>query len=113
MKTLEDVLAEYRTEAGILRKNGAVALADAIDRLCADVATATEDFTVFLPESTAMIRTNRSAKWLRARFPEWLDQGHARMVNGERQYRALVLPRRANTHAAYEAGRRAGSEHAA
>lgn len=107
--TLEQVLHAAREEADVMTRNGGTYQPRAVLALLDSIQRAAEDYLTWLSESTAMIRTGRSLKWLRAQYPVWLDQGHARTVNGERQYRALILPRRANPSAAYEAGRRAAT----
>jgi len=57
-----------------------------------------------------MIQSGRSRQWLRGRFPGWLADGHARARGHERLYRAIIVPRRAQASAAYEAGKRAALE---
>jgi len=52
--------------------------AELIDAICDDVARAAEDYMSFLSETDAMLRSGRAAGWLRARFAEWLEQGHAK-----------------------------------
>lgn len=111
--SLEQVLADARGELPILRKHGQDAVANAIERLCDAVAASAEDYLTWLSESDAMLRTGRSVRWLRSHFPEWERAGHGRWRAGHRQFRLLILPRRANPVGAYEAGRRAGREVAA
>lgn len=108
--TLEQALAIAKDDVKTTgRMGGTIHPQAALDMLAA-IERAAEDYLTWLPESTAMVRTGRSRRWLRAQYPAWLDQGHARQVNGERCYRALILPRRANPSAAYEAGRRAARD---
>lgn len=113
MRSLEQVIADARGELPVLRKHGQHALADALERLCKDVTTAAEEYLVFVSETDAQLRTGRSLRWLRARFPEWEHAGHGRYRSGHRQYRLLILPQRANPQAAYEAGKAAGRERVA
>jgi hypothetical protein len=112
-RSLEQVLADVRGELPILRKHKQDALADALERLCKDVANAAEEYLLFVSETDAQLRTGRSLRWLRARFPEWERAGHGRWRSGHRQYRLLILPQRANPQAAYEAGKAAGRERVA
>lgn len=112
-RTLEDVLGEVQDELPVLRKHGQAQLADTLAKFAADVRDAAEDWLTWLDEDDAMLRSDHSRKWLRARFPEWLEQGHARWHQAKRQYRQAVVPQRGNPHAAREAGRRAGRERAA
>ena len=104
-RPLETVLADWREKAQTLRSVKHDHDADLIDALCSDVARAAEDYMRFVSESDAMLRSGKSAEWLRARFAEWAGQGHAEKRKGVRYYRALVVPRRPDLEAAREAGR--------
>ena len=106
MKPLETVLADWREKASVLRGVKHAHDAELIDAICDDVARAAEDYMRFLSESDAMLRSGKSAAWLRARFHEWSEQGHAERRKGVRYYRALVVPRRPDLEAAREMGRR-------
>lgn len=110
MRTLEQVLADKRGELPILRKHGQGALADALEQFADEVAEASEEYRVWLTEMKAELRSGRSARWLRSQFPAWEREGHAKLENGQRYYRELIVPQRANPIAAYEAGKRAGEE---
>lgn len=99
MKTIEQVLADARGEAAVLRKHGQEAIADAIDRICDDVAEATEDYRNWLTETDAMLRSGHTRAWLRNRFPAWERQGMARWSPknaAAREFRALMVPQRTN-----------------
>lgn len=107
MKTLEQVLADYREDAQVLRAHGHGHDAQLIEKILHDVELATVDVREWLSEGEARLRSGKSAGWLRARFPEWAAAGHARLNPNrprERQYRQIVVPRRANPDAAREAG---------
>lgn len=103
--TLEEVLAEWRSDAAVLRRHGHTNDAEQIEKLCAQVENAATDYLRFLGETDAQLRTGRSEKWLRAQFPKWERQGHARKHAGRRFYRALVLPIRDDLVLARDAGR--------
>jgi hypothetical protein len=106
-KTLEQVLADRRGAAAVLRANGHPHDADLIEAVCDEVAGAAHEYVTRLSEAEAMLRSGRSRVWLRSRFPEWEAQGNAwRGARGERIYRMLVVPRHANVEAAFQAGRR-------
>ena len=111
--TLEDVLADERGAAQVLRANGHAHDAELIERVCDRVSEAAEDYLRWLSEADARLRSGRSVAWLRSRFPEWERAGHAKMLRGARRYRALVIPERAHLSDAREAGRRAGRGEAA
>jgi hypothetical protein len=105
MKPLETVLADWREQASVLRRNGHTHQADSIERLCADVGEAAEEFLTWLNEQDAALRSGRSPAWLRKRYPEWEQAGHARRIGGRREYRMVIVPQKANLIAARQAGR--------
>jgi hypothetical protein len=111
-RTLDEVLADHREEAAVLRKHKQFSTAEAIERICDEVAVQTEEWRRFLSEGEAILRSGHTREWLRSRFPGWEQNGHARRNGTQRQYRMCVVPARANTSAAYEAGRRAAGESA-
>jgi hypothetical protein len=104
-RELVDVIADAREEAAILRRNGAAFSVDRVEAMLAAVADAAEEWTLFLSEGDAVVRCGYSAAWLRARFPEWERAGHARTAGRARQYRACIIPRRANVVLAASRGR--------
>lgn len=106
-RALEQVLADWRGDAQVLRRQRHDQEAEQIERFAVDVARAAEDYLRWLSEEEALLRSGRSRGWLRSRFPEWEREGHARRDRGRRLYRMVVIPQRANTLAAREAGRRA------
>ena len=99
MKSIEQVIADAREEAAVLRKHGQDAIASAIDRVCDEVADATEDYRTWLTETDAMLRSGHTRAWLRNRFPAWDRQGMARWSpknSAAREFRALIIPQRTN-----------------
>lgn len=107
--TLEQVLADARGEAAVLRSHGHKAQADSVEKVCEAVTAAAYEYLNWLSEAEARLRSGHSTEFLRARFARWLEQGLARWDGKRRQYRAVVIPQRANREAAREAGRRAGA----
>jgi hypothetical protein len=106
MKPLETVLADWREKASVLRGVKHAHDAELIDAICDEVARSAEDYMRFVSEADAMLRSGKSADWLRARFAEWVEQGHAEKRKRVRYYRAVVIPRRPDLEAARDAGRR-------
>lgn len=104
--TLEQVLADWREEATILRRAGHATEADLRERMARQVQDAAPDYLEWVTEADAMAISGRSAEFFRARFPTWERDGHARKRGRKREYRMVMVPRRANPSAAYEAGRR-------
>ncbi len=110
LRTLEQLIADYRSDAQALRRRGYEREAERIERVMADVARAAEDYLTWLTEDEARLRSGRSVRWLRTQFSEWERAGHARREGRRGLYRMLVIPQRANTLAAREAGRRAAEQ---
>ena len=109
-RPLETVIADWRSDAQVLRRQGHVHDAELIERLCADVERGAEDYLTWLPETQAVLQSGHAVAWLRRRFAEWAAQGYARKVGRQREYRALVIPRRTQLELAYRAGERAADE---
>lgn len=104
---LEQVLADWRGDAQVLRRRGHEHDAVLIERICDEVAHAAEEYLRWVSEEDAMLRSARSRAWLRSQFPDWERLGHARRDGKRRRYRLLVVPARANLTAAAAAGREA------
>lgn len=110
MRSLEQVLADVREEAQILRRSGYAREAENIERILTEVQEAAHEFVTWLTEEDAMLRADRSRRWLRSEFPKWERMGHARKQGRKRFYRMLIVPVRANTSAAFEDGIRTADE---
>ncbi|NUO65777.1 MAG: hypothetical protein HOQ34_19620 [Gemmatimonadaceae bacterium] len=105
-ESLEEVLADERGRAQVLRAAGHTREADNLDRLLDRVRASAVDYLDWLSEAEARLRSGKSVEWLRARFAGWAAAGHARLDGRRRLYRQLIVPKRANESAAREAGRR-------
>ena len=101
-RSLEQLLADWRGDAQVLRRRGHDREAEQMERSAEAVTRAAED--------EALLRSGRSRGWLRSQFPEWERAGHTRREGRKRWYRMLVIPQRANPLAARAAGRRAAFE---
>lgn len=110
MLDLAQVLADAREEATILDANGAAFSVQRVRDLLTAVEASAEEWLTWLSEGDAAMRTGYSVAWLRARFDAWARDGHARLAGRARQYRACVLPRRANTAMAAARGRAAARD---
>lgn len=113
IQTLEDVLLRARQDAAVLRRNHHTRDAELIEQLCEQIAKATQDFTVWLSEPQAILRSGHTRSWLRRRFPSWCEQGHARFCATSRrvrEYRQLVIPHRTLSPRAHAAGQFAGAQ---
>lgn len=99
-RSLEQVLADHRGEAAVLRKAGHKLQADSIELVCDDVSKAARDYLDWLDEGEARARSGKSVDWLRHHFAEWEAQGLAEWRHKRRYYRRIIVPRRANLEAA-------------
>ena len=113
MTDLATILADWRSEAAVLRRRGHASQADTILALCDEVARSAEPYLNWLSEDEAMLRSGRSRAFLRARFAEWESDHNARRDGRRRQYRECVIPKRANLDAARAEARRMVQEGAA
>lgn len=102
--SIERVIADEREQAAILRANGHQTDARIIERVCERVAESLREYLTWLSEPDARLRSGRSVEWLRGRFAEWASEGMAEVRGGRRYYRAVIVPMRAHTSAAFEAG---------
>jgi hypothetical protein len=103
-RDLQQVIADWRGDAAVLRRAGHALEADLRERMAAEVSEAAEEWLLWLSETDASIRSGRSRDWLRARFADWQRDGHAELRGRERVYRACVIPRRSKVTSARAAG---------
>jgi hypothetical protein len=104
--SVEQVLADERGQAAVLRANGHGLEARIIERVCDSVSESLREYLTWLSEPDARLRSGRTVEWLRGRFAEWASEGMAEVRGGRRYYRAVIIPLRAHTSAAVEAGAR-------
>jgi hypothetical protein len=102
---LEQVLADWASKAAVLRSTHHGHDAELIDQVCRDVRDAAEDFLTWLSEPEAVLHSNHTVSWLRARFPTWEAQGLAERDGRRRRYRLIALPRRQNLDRARDQAR--------
>lgn len=106
---IEQVLADLRGEAAVLKHNGHPLQARAIEQTVEAICKAdpVRDLLDWLTEEEAMSRSGRTRDWLRGRFAQWESQHLARhQGKNRRQYRAIIVPVRANLEAARAQGER-------
>ena len=103
---LEQVIADEREAAAILRGKGHPHDATLLEGLLDRVSAAAEDYITWLSEDDARLRSGHTVYWLRARFGGWESQGHARWNGRKREYMMLIIPQRTHPSAAREQGRR-------
>ena len=107
MRDLATVIADWRGEAAVLRRRGDNRTALLLEQCAEEAVLAAESYLLWLSETDAMLRTGRTREWLRSRYEGWAAEGHAKKTGRDRQYRAVMLPRRAAVVEAREAGRQA------
>jgi hypothetical protein len=103
----EDVLADLRGEAAVLRRAGHVNQADRDLALAEKLVASMPEYFAWLTEEQAATYTGHNGDWLRARFTAWEARGLAKLEGRHRSYRRCILEHRGNAEAAREAGRRA------
>lgn len=106
-RDLDTVLADWRERANVLRSCKRAPDAELVDTIVQEVADAAREFTTWLSEDDARMRSGWSVKRLRGMWATWQALGHARLGPKGREYRACVVPQRTHTSAAREAGREA------
>jgi hypothetical protein len=90
---LEDVLAQWRTDAAVLRRHGNVAQAALLERCADDAEASAPDWLTWLTETQALDRSAKSPDYFRARREAWRIDGYARQVGRRWQYRRCIVPR--------------------
>lgn len=108
---LEQVLADFRGEAAVLRRNGHSEQAESMERVCDAVGECTEGYRRFLGEADALLYSGKSRKTLRRLFPELAALGNAyQNGRGQRFYRQMCLPRRLAEETLRDSARQAALE---
>jgi hypothetical protein len=108
--TLEQVIADAREEAQILRSHGHATQAHSIEALCEKVAGSMRSFLTIMSENEAKLRSGWTTERLRSRFAEWESRGLAMLdAKGRRVYREITVPARTQDDAARLRGERGES----
>jgi hypothetical protein len=110
VKSLAQVLADFREEAQVLRRNRAAMSPDRCDEHADAIARAAEDYLRMISEGDARIRSGWSVPRLRALFPYLFAEGNAEWRGRTRYYRLVCIPPRPDLQAAREAGRQAAQD---
>jgi hypothetical protein len=109
-RDLETALADLREEAVTLRRARVAMPPDRVEEWADIVERAAEEWLTWLSEGDASMRAGKSTDWVRGRYEQLHRDGHARTVNGKRQYRSCFIPRHANADTAAQRGREAARE---
>lgn len=112
-RELEQVLADHRGEAAVLRHQGHPNQAESIEKVCDDVAACMVAFLDWFSEEEAELHSGWGTARLRRWFPIWLEAGMAKLEGtgrrAKRLYRRCIVPHRAIARLHFEAGRRRAS----
>lgn len=109
-ETLEQVIADARGEAAVLRSHGHTTQAKSIEALADRVADSMRAYLSMMSDSEAALRSGWSVHRLRGRFAEWEAAGFATLdARGKRRYRECIVPTRDEKSAARLAGSRGDS----
>jgi hypothetical protein len=107
-KELEQIIADAREDAAVLKRNGHPEQAQSIEQLCAQVEGAAEDYIRKISLEDARLKSGLSLRQLRRRFRELTDCGMAEIgPKGEMLFRACAVPQRAATSTQRARGRQA------
>lgn len=99
------LLQSMRADAEVLTRAGSSAFGQMLGGYADALDAATEDYTTWLSESDAMLRSGWTRARLRGHFPQWEQGGNARRVGrGDRRYRQVVVPKAPGESAAAHAG---------
>jgi hypothetical protein len=98
MADLEEVLARWRSDAAVLRRNDAKQNASVLERCCHEVELAAADYLTWLTEEQAMAKSGRAREWLKTRWARWQMDGNAKLDRDQKRrlYRSCSIPRKQN-----------------
>lgn len=108
---LEQIIADFREEASVLRANGHLGQAQTMERVLDAVSEATLPLLGWISEGEALLRSGRGPDYFRSRRAAWAEEDLAEQLGrGRWRYRRCVVPRRKlPSIVAAEAGREVAS----
>ncbi len=104
---LGQLITDWHGDATVLHRRGQHALAEQLEQCAREVQLAAEEWLTWVTELEAALFSGQTTRWLQSRFPAWERRGMAKRDGRTRKYRLCIVPRRAETDAAFEAGRAA------
>jgi hypothetical protein len=105
-KQPEQVIADWRGHAQVLRARGHTRDADLLEQCAAEIDGSLGGFLKWMAEPDARLKSGRSKDYFRDHFAEWSVLGLAEMRGRTRYYRNVIVPQRAHASAAKAAGLR-------
>lgn len=114
MPDLDEMIANWRSDAQALRRQGILDRANWLDERADEVRASAVPWITWLSEKDAMLKSGMTQKYFRIHFPGWLDQNLARWNGKDREFRDCIVPQRKHRSATREDARRAAhGDHAA
>jgi hypothetical protein len=95
-RDLSDVLSDWREDAAILRRRGDARAADLLLQCATDVAGVAEEYTSWLSEAEAQLRSGWTAGQVRRHARAFLHTPHVQAERRAYRLRACIVPRRAH-----------------
>ncbi len=103
---LADVIADWREDAAILRRRGEPRTAELLEQCAADVTVVAQEYTAWLSEPEAQLRSGWTAGKVRSHARAFLHTPHVRAEKKGYWLRACIVPRRAHYELMREAAQR-------
>lgn len=111
---IEQKLADAREEVATLKRYGQADVAAAVEAILDGLATDLREYLTWHDEKGAALLSGKPAGYFRGRFEDWSARGLARSPRrGVRQYREVVIPKRARMSEVQADAERAAREDAA
>jgi hypothetical protein len=112
--SIEQTLADAREEATVLKRYGQSDVAAAVEAMLDRIAAELREYLTWHDEKGASLLSGKPAGFFRGRFEDWSERGLARSPRrGVRQYREVVIPKRARMSEVQADAERAAREDAA
>lgn len=112
--TLEQVMADAREEINTLKRYGQQDVAAAVEAMLDRIQKQLREYLTWHDEKGAALLSGRGPGYFASRYDDWEARGLARTIRrGHRQYREVVIPKRARLSEVQADAERAAREDAA
>lgn len=107
-RTPEQVIADWREHAKVLRMRGHAHDGDMLEKCADEITESMQPLLAWISEPDALLKSGRGVEYFRSRFPEWASQALplAELRGRQRWYRSIIVPQRAHASIARRAGLR-------
>lgn len=102
---LTQLVAEIRDHAAVLEHTGNTGQAQYLAHVAERLKDAAEDYTTWISEQNALLRSGWTERTMRRRFAELQECGLARWHDGKREFLVCAVPPRADIEGARERAR--------